>query len=90
MYLFRYTVIMTTIESLGDSLARIRDVPDDARAEAGFQLREVQKSNDPADLKPFPTVGPDVREMRIRDEAGAFRVIQLATAGDTVAVLHAF
>lgn len=31
-----------------------------------------------------------MREMRMRDEAGAFRVIYLATVGDTVVVLHAF
>ena len=81
---------MKPIAFLGDSLARLRDFPDDARSEAGFQLREVQKGNDPADWKPLKTVGQGVREIRIRDEAGAFRVIYLATLGDTVVVLHAF
>ncbi len=81
---------MKPIAFLGDSLTRLRDFPDDARSEAGFQLREVQKGNDPADWKPFTTVGPGVREIRIRNEAGAFRVIYLATVGDTIVVLHAF
>ena len=81
---------MKPIAFLGDSLAMLRSFPDDARSEAGFQLREVQKGNDPADWKPFTTVRPGVREMRIRDEAGAFRVIYLATVGDTIVVLHAF
>ena len=90
MYLFRYTELMKPIAFLGDSLARLRDFPDDARSEAGFQLREVQKGNDPADWKPLKTVGQGVREIRIREEAGAFRVIYLATLGDTVVVLHAF
>jgi phage-related protein len=31
-----------------------------------------------------------VREVRIRDEAGAFRVIYIATLADAVYVLHAF
>ena len=75
---------------LGDSLAQLREFPEDARSEAGFQLREVQKGNDPADWKPLKTVGPGVREIRIRDKAGAFRMIYLATVGDTVVVLHAF
>ena len=75
---------------LGDSLAQLREFPEDARSEAGFQLREVQKGNAPADWKPLKTVGPGVREIRIRDKAGAFRVIYLATVGDTVVVLHAF
>ena len=81
---------MKPIAFLGDSLAQLREFPEDARSEAGFQLREVQKGNDPADWKPLKTVGPGVREIRIRDQAGAFRVIYLASVGDTVVVLHAF
>ena len=36
------------------------------------------------------TVGSGVREIRIRDAAGAFRVINIATVADAVYVLHAF
>ena len=36
------------------------------------------------------TVGPGVREIRIRDAVGAFRVIYIATLADAVYVLHAF
>ncbi|MDF3073703.1 MAG: phage-related protein [Alphaproteobacteria bacterium] len=36
------------------------------------------------------TVAPGVREIRIRDKAGAFRIIYLATLADRVLVLHAF
>lgn len=36
------------------------------------------------------TVGPGVREIRIQDEGGAFRVIYLANLADRVLVLHAF
>lgn len=81
---------MKPIVFLGDSLARVRDFPDLARSEAGYQLREVQKGFDPADWKPMKTVGPGVREIRIRDASGAFRIIYLATVGDSVVVLHAF
>jgi len=35
-------------------------------------------------------VGAGVRELRIRDRSGAFRVIYLATLPDRVVVLHAF
>ena len=35
-------------------------------------------------------IGPGVREIRIRDVAGAFRVIYVATMPDAVYVLHAF
>jgi phage-related protein len=75
---------------LGDSLARLRDFPDNARSQTGYQLREVQKGLDPADWKPMKSIGPGVREIRIREAKGAFRVIYLATVGDSVVVLHAF
>jgi len=75
---------------LGDSLAQLRGFPDDARSEAGHQLNEVQNGNDPDDWKPMKTIGPGVREIRVRDASGAFRVIYLATLPDAVLVLHAF
>jgi phage-related protein len=81
---------MKPITFLGDSLTCLREFPPDARSEAGFQLREVQKGNQPADWKPLKTVGLGVREIRIRDDSGAFRVIYLATIMNTVLVLHAF
>ena len=64
VYRNRYTALMKPITFLGDSLSQIRDFPLYARSEAGFQLREVQKGNDPADWKPLKTVGPGVREIR--------------------------
>ena len=36
------------------------------------------------------SIGPGVREIRVRDTAGAFRVIYLATWADAIYVLHAF
>lgn len=81
---------MKPIAFLGDSLARVRDFPEDARATAGFQLSEVQSGKDPADWKPLKTVGPGVRELRVREGSGAFRVIYLASLPDRVLVLHAF
>jgi phage-related protein len=36
------------------------------------------------------TIGPGVREIRIRDAGGAFRVVYVATFADAIYVLHAF
>lgn len=36
------------------------------------------------------TIGAGVREIRIREKSGAFRVVYLATLPDVVLVLHAF
>ena len=81
---------MKRITFLGDSLARLRDFPDDVRAQAGYQLSEVQRGHDPHDWKPMKTVGAGVREIRIREASGAYRVLYLATLPERVLVLHAF
>jgi phage-related protein len=78
------------VEFIGDSLARLRDFPASARQTAGYQLDRVQRGLEPDDWKPMRTIGPGVRELRIRDRAGAFRVIYLATLADRVVVLHTF
>jgi len=75
---------------LGDSLQRLREFPEEARKEAGVQLHKVQLGIEPSDWKPMATVGPGVREIRIREEGGAFRVLYVAKIADTVFVLHAF
>lgn len=74
----------------GDSLDCLRDFPEEARREAGHELYQVQLGRDPSDWKPMTTIGAGVREIRIRDASGAYRVIYIATFADAVHVLHAF
>jgi len=38
----------------------------------------------------MPDIGPGVHEIRVRDQAGAFRVIYVAKFDDAIHVLHAF
>jgi phage-related protein len=70
---------MKPLSFLGSSLDDLRAFPETARREAGHQLDQVQRGLDSEDWKPMPSVGTGVREVRIRDQAGAFRVIYLAT-----------
>lgn len=81
---------MKPISFVGAALNDLRDFPETARRETGHQLDRVQRGLDPDDWKPMPSVGPGVREIRVRDETGAFRTIFLATMPDAVYVLHAF
>ena len=74
----------------GDALESLRRFPNNARQDAGFQLDKVQRGRDPDDWKPMKSIGPGVKEIRIRDITGAFRVIYLATIADAVYVLHCF
>lgn len=74
----------------GDSLEALRAFPESARQAAGFQLDRVQRGLDPNDFKPMPAVGRGAYEIRIRDKAGAFRVVYVAKLEDAIHVLHAF
>jgi phage-related protein len=77
------------IRWLGDSLNRVRQFAQDARHEAGTELRHVQQGEQPADWKPMTTVGPGVNEIRV--SAGReYRVLYVAKFAETVYVLHAF
>ena len=81
---------MKPVRFLGDSLKTLRDFPEDARQNAGYQLEKVQNGRPPDDFKPMPTIGKGVEEIRIRDESGAYRVIYTARLAEAVYVLHAF
>jgi phage-related protein len=74
----------------GSSRSDVEAFPADARREVGYQLFQVQIGEEPSDWKPMTSIGPGVREIRIRQATGAYRVIFLATIGDAVHVLHAF
>jgi phage-related protein len=78
------------VEFRGSALHDLRAFPISARREAGYQLDQVQQGSEPDDWKAINTVGQGVREIRIRDEAGAFRVMYVAKFADAVYVLHCF
>ena len=53
-------------------------------------LSVVQRGKQPNDFKPMPAIGKGVEEIRVWDDAGAFRVIYTARLVDALYVLHAF
>jgi len=75
---------------VGSSLQDLRNFPRSVRREAGFQLDRVQHGEDPVDWKPMSTIGSGVCEIRIRDEAGAFRLMYVVRFPEAVYVLHSF
>lgn len=80
---------MNTLYFVGSTHKDIREFPDNARREAGYQLSRVQAGFDPKDWKPMKTVGSGVREIRIHED-GEYRVIYVTNIGDAVYALHAF
>ena len=81
---------MKLIKFLGDSLKCLRDFPEDARQDAGYQLDKVQRGESPDDFKPMPSISKGVEEIRVWDDSGTFRVIYTARLAGAVYVLHAF
>lgn len=78
------------VEFLGTSLDDLRAFPPSAKREAGYQIDQVQNGLDPDGWKPMNTVGQGVKEIRVRDSDGAFRVIYVAKFADAVYVIHCF
>ena len=81
---------MKKIQFLGDSLKCLRQFPEDAKQDVGYQLDKVQPGEQPDDFKPMPSIGKGVEEIRIWDESGTYRVVYTARLINVVYVLHAF
>jgi phage-related protein len=62
----------------GSSLKDLCKFPKETRREAGYQLDRVQNGLEPEEFKPMSDVGSGVQEIRIKDEAGIFRVLYVA------------
>ena len=80
---------MKSIVFLGRSLKSLREFPPSVKRAIGYELDKVQRGLDPKDWKAMPSIGPGIREIRIRID-GAWRVVYIANRGDVVYVLHAF
>jgi len=81
---------MKPVRFLGNSLKALREFPEDARHDAGYQIDKVQRGLQPDGFKPMPFIGKGVEEIRIWDESGTYRVVYTARLADAVIVLHAF
>ena len=79
-----------TLKFCGGALDDLRAFPSSARRDVGYQLDKVQNGVNPSDWKPMTTIGAGVREIRIRDVSGAFRVLYVMKFAETVYVLHCF
>jgi phage-related protein len=81
---------MRSLRFLGTAKDDLSTFPEAARRRAGFELFMVQVGREPDDWKPMKSVGRGVCEIRVRDKAGAFRVMYVASFEKSVYVLHAF
>jgi phage-related protein len=75
---------------MGSSKEGLRLFPETVQNSLGFELYRVQGGRDPKSWKPMASVGAGAKEIRVRDSAGIFRIIYLATQREAVYVLHCF
>ncbi|MBK1693596.1 hypothetical protein CKO09_02420 [Chromatium weissei] len=78
------------IKFLGTSLDDLRAFPVSVRREIGYQLDQIQHGQEPDDWKSMVTIGHGVREIRIRNASGGFRIIYVAKFANAIYVLHCF
>ena len=81
---------MKPVRFIGSAKDDLAAFPEMARSRAGYELFMTQVGRDPDDWKPMADIGPGACEIRVRDSAGAYRVIYVAKFKDAVYVLHAF
>ena len=80
---------MKQIIWIGDSYKAVLRFSAAVKRAVGYQLHLLQQGSDPDDWKPMQSIGPGVREIRIKIE-GQYRIIYLAKLEKGVYVLHAF
>ena len=75
---------------MGSSKADLKAFPAAVIDNMGHQLFLVQCGLEPDDWKPMASIGSSVKEIRVKDVAGVFRTVYLATRSEAVYVLHCF
>ncbi|MFO1468224.1 MAG: type II toxin-antitoxin system RelE/ParE family toxin [Steroidobacteraceae bacterium] len=75
---------------MGGSRDDLKRFPEPVQDSIGFELYRVQYGLEPRNWKPMTSIGVGVKEIRVRDDAGIFRMIYLASLPDGVYVLHCF
>jgi phage-related protein len=81
---------MPDIACICSSREDLREFPEAVQDFVGFGLYRVQCGLEPKDWKPMTSVGAGVKEIRVRDAAGIFRMIYLAARPEGIYVLHCF
>jgi phage-related protein len=74
---------------IGSSRRDLREFSNEARRKAGFELRAVQRGDEPSDFKPMPAIGLGAYEIRIQT-ADAYRIFYVTKFAEGVYVLHTF
>ncbi|MFD8102934.1 type II toxin-antitoxin system RelE/ParE family toxin [Nocardia fluminea] len=86
----RDTTAAKLVQFVGRPLDELRDFPAEAKDEAGHHIYLAQLGDTPPGSKAMPDIGRGVREIRIAENDGWFRVLYIAELKGRVWVLHCF
>jgi phage-related protein len=75
---------------MGDSLAVLRDLPEEVKGEVGFALERVQRGSTPENAKPLKGIAPGVLEIVCDFRGDTFRAVYTVRFPRAVYVLHVF
>jgi phage-related protein len=75
---------------LGDSLANLKEFPDDVQKSIGDDLQVVQWGGTPVSAKHFKGIGSGVYEIVENSDTNTYRAVYAVKLGKRVYVLHAF
>lgn len=75
----------------GDSWDILKSWPKSIRLDFGTSLREMQEGRSPKlEVRPMPSIGSGVFELKDTDESAWYRMIYLARKNDVIFVLDCF
>jgi phage-related protein len=75
---------------VGSSKKDISALPDPVKGSFGFRLRQLQRGENPQDMKALKQFGAAVIELRESFDGNAYRCIVLVKMKNAIYVLHAF
>ena len=75
---------MKNLYFVGTTLTALKQFPDNAKRKCGYELSKVQNGVEPSDWKPMKSIGPGVREIRVKEDDGQFRIIYVANIGNSI------
>lgn len=75
----------------GNSLKALREWPKPIQTDFGHSLGLMQDGLQPkSDVRPMPSIGKGVAELKESDDSGWYRVIYLSRINNVIYVLHCF
>ncbi|AVZ26887.1 toxin HigB-like (plasmid) [Zymomonas mobilis subsp. mobilis ZM4 = ATCC 31821] len=68
----------------------LSELPKKIMEDAVIDFKRIKRGKDPYDFKPMSIIGTGVKEIRLKEKSGAYRIIYTANFADKIYILHSF